>query len=188
MPNCKWLLKPEGKTNNRVLKKIGGRGVLLMDFVVILQTENRTMEPRLSEHAKQAIANSRDEAIRLKNGAIGVEHLFLGILREEGSSTVQILTQLNVDLAAVKSRIESLVGQMDSDIRYSMDSEIPMLRQTEKILRLSFLESSRLKSKEIHTIHMFLAMLQDGENTVAQVLKLSLRRFFISLVLSSLSR
>ena len=129
------------------------------------------MEPRLSEHAKQAIANSRDEAIRLKNGAIGVEHLFLGILREEGSSTVQILTQLNVDLAAVKSRIESLVGQMDSDIRYSMDSEIPMLRQTEKILRLSFLESSRLKSKEIHTIHMFLAMLQDGENTVAQVLK-----------------
>ena len=129
------------------------------------------MEPRLSEHAKQAIANSRDEAIRLKNGAIGVEHLFLGILREEGSSTVQILTQMNVDLAAVKSRIESLVGQMDSDIRYSMDSEIPMLRQTEKILRLSFLESSRLKSKEIHTIHMFLAMLQDGENTVAQVLK-----------------
>ena len=100
-----------------------------MDFVVILQTENRTMEPRLSEHAKQAIANSRDEAIRLKNGAIGVEHLFLGILREEGSSTVQILTQMNVDLAAVKSRIESLVGQMDSDIRYSMDSEIPLLRQ-----------------------------------------------------------
>ncbi len=129
------------------------------------------MEPRLSEHAKQAIVNSREEAIRLKNGAIGVEHLFLGILREEGCSAVLTLKQMNVDLAAARTRIESLVGQLDSDVRYSMDSEIPMLRQTEKILRLSFLESSRLKSKEIHTVHMLLAMLQEGENTVAQVLK-----------------
>lgn len=129
------------------------------------------MEPRLSEHAKQAIVNSREEAIRLKNGAIGVEHLFLGILREEGCSAVLTLKQMNVDLAAARTRIESLVGQLDSDVRYSMDSEIPMLRQTEKILRLSFLESSRLKSKEIHTVHMLLAMLQEGENTVAQVMK-----------------
>ena len=129
------------------------------------------MEPRLTEHAKQAIANSRDEAIRLKNGAIGAEHLFLGILREEESSTVKMLRQMEVDIQAVKSRIEGIVGQLDSDIRYSMDSEIPMLRQTEKILRLSFLESTRLKSKEIHTIHMLLAMLQEGENTVSQVLQ-----------------
>ena len=107
----------------------------------------------------------------MKNGAIGVEHLFLGILREEGCSAVLTLKQMNVDLAAARTRIESLVGQLDSDVRYSMDSEIPMLRQTEKILRLSFLESSRLKSKEIHTVHMLLAMLQEGENTVAQVLK-----------------
>jgi len=129
------------------------------------------MEPRLSEHAKQAIVNSREEAIRLKNGAIGVEHLFLGMLREEGCSAVLTLKQMNVDLAAARARIESLVGQLDSDVRYSMDSEIPMLRQTEKILRLSFLESTRLKAKEIHTVHMLLAMLQEGENTVAQVLK-----------------
>ena len=129
------------------------------------------MEPRLTEHAKQAIANSRDEAIRLKNGAIGAEHLFLGILREEESSTVKMLRQMEVDIQAVKSRIEGIVGQLDSDIRYSMDSEIPMLRQTEKILRLSFLESTRLKSKEIHTIHILLAMLQEGENTVSQVLQ-----------------
>ena len=124
------------------------------------------MEPRLTEHAKQAIANSRDEAIRLKNGAIGAEHLFLGILREEESSTVKMLRQMEVDIQAVKSRIEGIVGQLDSDIRYSMDSEIPMLRQTEKILRLSFLESTRLKSKEIHTIHMLLAMLQQEVHRV----------------------
>ena len=129
------------------------------------------MEPKLTTHAQRAITNSRDEAIRLKNGAIGVEHLFLGIMRESDCSAISVLTQMGVDLSAVKSRIESTIGQMDSDIRYSLDSEIPMLRQSEKILRLSFLESTRLKSAEIHTIHILLAILQEKENLVAQILK-----------------
>lgn len=129
------------------------------------------MEPRLTEHAKLALTNSRDEAIRLKNGAIGVEHLFLGIMRQNDCSAVQMLQNLNVDLSSIKSRIESTIGQMDSGIRYSVDSEIPMLRQTEKILRLSFLESTRLKAKEIHTAHIILAIMQEGENMVAQMLK-----------------
>ena len=127
-------------------------------------------QPRLSDNVKQAISNSRDEAIRLKNGAIGVEHLFLGIIRIESCSAMQLLTQLNIDCAAMKSRIEASVGQTDSFIRYSDDSEIPMLRQSEKVLRLSFLESSRMKAKEIHTLHLLLAIVKEGENMIAQML------------------
>ncbi len=127
-------------------------------------------QPRLSDNVKQAIANSRDEAIRLKNGAIGVEHLFLGIMRLDTCSALQVLGLLEADMPALKTRIESSVGQIDSNIKYSDDSEIPMLRQTEKILRLSFLESSRLKAKEIHTIHLLLAILQEKENLVSQLL------------------
>ena len=129
------------------------------------------METKLTEHAKQAIANSRDEAIRLKNGAIGVEHIFLGILRESDCSAVQMLTDMGVDLPAIKSKIENTIGQLNSSIRFSTDSEIPMLKQSEKVLRLSFLESTRLKSKEIHTIHIILAMIQESENYVADLLR-----------------
>ena len=128
------------------------------------------MEPKLTQHAQQSLSNSRDEAIRLKNGAIGVEHLFLGILREKECSAVQMLLNMEVDLHSIKSRIETTVGQMDSDIRYNSDSEIPMLRQCEKILRLSFLESTRLKTKEIHTIHILLAILQEKDNLVSHLL------------------
>ena len=39
------------------------------------------MEANLSENTKKAVAFSRDEAIHLKNGSIGVEHLFLGLTR-----------------------------------------------------------------------------------------------------------
>ena len=129
------------------------------------------MEPKLTEHAKQALSNSRDEAIRLKNGAIGVEHIFLGIIRIDDCSAMKMMTELGADIYAIKSKIETTIGQMDSDLHYTVDSEIPMLRQSEKILRLSFLESTRLKSKEIHTVHLLLAILQEGENLIAQFLK-----------------
>ena len=59
------------------------------------------MDPKLTPHTQQAISNSRDEAIRLKNGAIGVEHLFLGIIRETDCSAVIMLEYMGVDLRAI---------------------------------------------------------------------------------------
>ncbi len=128
------------------------------------------MEANLSENTRKAIAFSRDEAIRLKNGGIGVEHLFLGMGRLEVCSAMTMLETLNVDTVALRSKMESQVSQAESDVRYAEDSEIPMLRQTEKVLRLSYLESVKMKSPEIRTEHLVLAMLQEGENLVANLL------------------
>ncbi len=128
------------------------------------------MEANLSENTKKAIAFSRDEAIRLKNGGIGVEHLFLGMARLPQCSAITMLATLGVDTGAFRERIESQVSQAQADIRYAEDSEIPMLRQTEKVLRLSYLESVKLKSPEIRTEHLILAMLQENDNLVANQL------------------
>ncbi len=128
------------------------------------------MEANLSENTRKAISFSRDEAIRMKNGGIGVEHLFLGIARIPECSAVAMLKSLGVDTAQLREQLERQVSQAQADIRYAEDSEIPMLRQTEKVLRLSYLESIKLKSPEIRTEHLVLAMLQEGDNLVANLL------------------
>ena len=128
------------------------------------------MEANLSENTRKAISFSRDEAIRLKNGGIGVEHLFLGMGRLEICSAMTMLETLGVDTVALRGKLENQVGQTASEVRYAEDSEIPMLRQTEKVLRLSYLESVKLKSPEIRTEHLILAMLQEGDNLVANLL------------------
>ena len=128
------------------------------------------MEANLSENTRKAIAFSRDEAIRLKNGGIGVEHLFLGMARLPECSAMTMLSTLDVNTAAFRERLENQVSQAQSDIRYAEDSEIPMLRQTEKVLRLSYLESIKLKSADIRTEHLILAMLQENDNLVASML------------------
>ena len=128
------------------------------------------MEANLSENTRKAISFSREEAIRLKNGGIGVEHLFLGMGRLEVCSAMTMLETLNVDTVALRGKMENQVSQAGSDVRYAEDSEIPMLRQTEKVLRLSYLESVKMKASEIRTEHLILAMLQEGENLVATLL------------------
>ena len=128
------------------------------------------MEAKLSKNSKKVIANSRDEAIRLKNGHIGVEHLFLGIVREPDCSAYKMLGQMGVDMQEMKTRIESAIGRQQTNITYSEESEIPMLKQTEKVLRLAFLESTKLKEPEIKTEHLVLAILMEGENVAARLL------------------
>lgn len=154
-----------------MLKIYSSQDPIITYFVVILHHEIIVMETKLSEHSRQALANSRDEAIRLKTGAIGVEQLYLGIVRESDCSAVKMLSDMGADLPAIKSKIENTVGQINSNLRFSQDSEIPMLKQTEKVLRLSFLESTRLKSKEIHTVHIILAILKESESYVSELLK-----------------
>ncbi len=128
------------------------------------------MEAKLSENTHKVVGFAREEAIRLKNGAIGVEHLFLGLLRIPECSAVALLSGMGTDLNQMKQRIETQIGQTHTDIHYEPDSNITMLRQTEKVLRLSYLESIKLHSSLIHTSHIILAILQEGDNLVANLL------------------
>ncbi len=129
------------------------------------------MEANLSENVRNALNYSKEEAIRLKNGAIGVEHLYLGMMRVGECSGINMLSALGVDTIGLKERLEKQVNNSSADIRYSSDSEIAMLRQTEKVLRLSYLESIKVKSKEIRTEHLILAMLQENDNLVSNLLQ-----------------
>ena len=129
------------------------------------------MDAKLSKNSKKIVTYSRDEAIRLKNGHIGVEHLFLGILREPSCSAYRRLQSIGIDLVALKGRIESAIGRQQSDISYQEDSQLPMLKQTEKVLRLAFLESTKLKEPEIRTEHIVLAILMESENVAARLLE-----------------
>ncbi|MBQ7711527.1 MAG: ATP-dependent Clp protease ATP-binding subunit [Bacteroidales bacterium] len=125
----------------------------------------------VSEDVKRVVTNARDEAIRLKNGSIGVEHIFLGLLRETDCTAVHALEELGVDLSAIRVRIENSIGQVNSDIRFTPDSELPLLRQTETVYRRSYLESIKMKSKEIFTEHLMLAILTERDNLVSQLLE-----------------
>ncbi len=56
------------------------------------------MEAKFSQRIKDVLTFSREEALRMGNEYIGVEHLMLGMLREGRGRAIQILNFLGIDL------------------------------------------------------------------------------------------
>ena len=64
------------------------------------------MDSQFSPRIKDVLSYSREEAIRLGNESIGLEHIFLGILRDGEGVAIEILTNLSVNLSEIKQSIE----------------------------------------------------------------------------------
>ncbi len=128
------------------------------------------MDAKLTQHAKNAIKAGSDEAMRLRSDFFGVEHLFLGMVREKECKAMQILSEFNIDSQAIKKEIEQTIEQQDSFKAFSQDRDVPLLKQTERIVKLSFLEATDLGLDEIGTEHFLAAILKEGNNLVSNIL------------------
>jgi ATP-dependent Clp protease ATP-binding subunit ClpC len=52
------------------------------------------MEAKFSQRVKDVISFSREEALRLGNDFIGVEHLLLGLIREGDGKAISVLWEI----------------------------------------------------------------------------------------------
>ena len=114
---------------------------------------------------KDVFTYVREEVIRLGGESIGVEHLFLGILREGGGTAIDTLKGLGIDPKDLRVIIESNITKRDSRVSVEKDN-IDFKKQTERILKKSIMERKNLGEGEIKTIHVLLAILLDKSNIV----------------------
>lgn len=127
------------------------------------------MEAKFSQRVKDVLTFSREEALRLGNDYIGVEHLLLGILREGEGTAMQILSFLNVDLAEIRKIIEQAVSS--GEVRHQQSENIPLIKQAERALKITYLEAKLYNSDLIGTEHLLLAILKDEDNLVTRSFK-----------------
>ena len=125
------------------------------------------MEGNFSSRVKDVIQYSREEALRLGHDYIGTEHLILGIVRLGDGVAVKILQNLRCDLSKLKKTIEDTVRTTGSSIKVG---HVPLTKQAEKVLRITYLEAKLYKSDTIGTEHLLLSLLRDDENIAAQIL------------------
>lgn len=125
------------------------------------------MEAKFSPRVKDVITYSREEALRLGHDYIGVEHLFLGILREGEGNAVKLLNALNLDLLELRKKIE---GQIKPSTKtFNQTGNIPLVKQAERALKITYLEAKLFKSNLIGTEHLLLSILKDEDNIVSRV-------------------
>ena len=125
------------------------------------------MEGNFSNRVQDVIRLSREEALRLGHDYIGTEHLLLGVIKEGEGIAVKILRNLGVDLYKLKKAIEDTVRTSGGTLTIG---NIPLTKQAEKVLKITYLEAKLYKSDVIGTEHLLLSLLRDDDNIAAQIL------------------
>jgi len=127
------------------------------------------MNEMFTELARKAIEYARDEAARLRHDYIGTEHLLLGLIRLGEGRAVEIIQNLGLEIQDLKASIEEVVQPSGGTMTMG---QLPLTARAKKTLEVSGQEARALKSKDIDTEHILLALLKDEEGVAAQVLSM----------------
>jgi ATP-dependent Clp protease ATP-binding subunit ClpC len=129
------------------------------------------MEAKFSPQVRDVIQYSREEALRLGHNYIGVEHLLLGLIREGESLALKILVQLDVDLNRLRKMIEgSIKGTSTLAGNFNAPGQIPLVKQAERILKITYLEAKAYKASLVGTEHLLLSIMKDQDNVATKQL------------------
>jgi ATP-dependent Clp protease ATP-binding subunit ClpC len=127
------------------------------------------MDSNFSPQVKEIISYSREEALRLGNDFIGIEHLLLGILRDGDNIALKVLQNLNVDFNELRREVEIAVKDKTGKVIANINS-LPLTKQAEKVIRVTVLEAKLWKSPLVEPEHLLLSILKNKENLATQIL------------------
>jgi len=129
------------------------------------------MEAKFSQRVKDVISFSREEALRLGNDFIGVEHLLLGLIREGDGKAISVLHEFHLDLKMIRKEIEQNLAQSSANSIGSQNlTNIPLVKQAERVLKLTYLEAKLYKSPMIGTEHLLLSILKNEDSAACSIL------------------
>ena len=79
--------------------------------IKVKKASSEGTEIPFTPQVKRVIELSWDEARSLGHSYVGVEHLFLGIIKDKTGITGKIIDELGIDSQAAKSKIISILGE-----------------------------------------------------------------------------
>ena len=131
--------------------------------------EKGTMNNQFSENISRILTYSKEEADRLRCKSISTEHLLLGLLRDKDGNAANILITMSVDLLKLKEEIERNITTQ-SEEEFEASNDLILDENASKVLRFCILEARMLKSNNVDTEHLLLAILKEKTNNAAVIL------------------
>lgn len=127
---------------------------------------------RFTERAQDAAARAYEIVQRYKHTQVDTEHLFLALLEQNDGTVPQILEELNVDIVAMRDRLDTELGNSPKVSVYGGGvGQIFYTPRIRTVLELAQGEANRLKDEFISTEHVFLAILSERNTPAARILQ-----------------
>ena len=127
------------------------------------------MDQKFSQRVQDIMLYSRNEAVKMGNPYVGLEHIFLGIVDDKDSNAVQILRNLELDIEAFRQKLESSIKT--NNIIMGSTSNMPLTKQAERALKFTYIVAKDFNSEQVASEHLMLAILHDDNNIVSQRLE-----------------
>ncbi len=120
------------------------------------------MDKKFSRKVNEILEYSKEEAERIGNNLLEPEHLLLGIIRDGDNPACAALDSM-INTRKLKTFLDTILKQSQQQDEKVPRNEFPMTNTTQRVMRLSGLESRLLHKEEIEPEHLLLAILKDDK-------------------------
>ncbi len=125
-------------------------------------------QERFTEQAQEALALSQELVRQYHHSQWDVEHILLALLQQEKGLVGDILSELGVDVTAVKEQVEAVLGK-NPRVAYET-VQIYATPRIAQLLEAATAEADRLKDEFIGTEHLLIAMAGEEKGEAAGIL------------------
>lgn len=125
------------------------------------------MLDNFTERAMQVLALAQQEAIAMRQPAVGTEHLLLGIIDEGQGVAAKALESLGLDADRIKTDVNRMVQPGQAPVT---PNQLRITPRVKRVFDLAKDEAVRWGVNYVATEHLLLGIIREGEGVAFQVL------------------
>ena len=120
---------------------------------------------KFTEQATLALSSAQEEATRLGNQAVDVEHLFYALLTQENGLVPRLFERLKVSLDLVLSKTQAALDRMPKISGSGATSQVGITHRLNQMLVHAQDQAKKLKDDYVSVEHLVLAMFSEKKDT-----------------------
>ncbi len=133
----------------------------------------------LTDKAKAALTLAERAASRMHTGYVGTEHILLGLLKEKTGVAAKVLIENGVEETKLLEMIRELITP---DTAVMIKEKEGLSPRAQAVMEEAYHQAERFLAERTGTEHILLALLKEGENVAARLLKtmgISIQRLYV---------
>jgi ATP-dependent Clp protease ATP-binding subunit ClpB len=120
---------------------------------------------KFTERATSALTAAQDEATRLGNQAVDVEHLFYALLTQESGLIPRLFERLKVSLDLLQTKTQAALDHLPKVSGSGASGQVGITHRLNQLLVRAQDEAKKLKDDYVSVEHLVLAMFNEDKDT-----------------------
>ncbi len=129
---------------------------------------------KFTEGAQEALMRAQEALTKFKHNQLDVEHIFYGLLEEEGGGVWQIFEKLNISPIIVKEKLKEAllkVPQVEFSYGGARPVQIYITPRAQQVIQEAFEEARKLNDEYVAQEHLLLAIENVGGGASYRILR-----------------